>query len=148
MANFFQGTYFDKPFFSNPFFHGDYFKQPFFTGIGGGTPGTGNPVVPTVISSEINPKNAKRIIVTFDQEMRKKGDLRQKIFIVIDGGAPLIPSSISFSHDYMSLVFATGFTKGTVVSWKYDDSDPAIILESKSGVKADNQTYAVTNGLV
>jgi len=147
MANFFQGAYFDKPFFNNSFFKGDYFKAPFFTGIGGGS-GSTHPAVPKVLSSEINPKNAKRIIVTFDQEMQKKGDLRQKIFIVIDGGAPLIPSSISFSHDFMSLVFASGFTKGTVISWKYDDSDPTIVLESKSGTKADNQTYGVTNGLV
>ena len=148
MANFFSKPYFDQPFFSNPFFHGDYFKLPFFSGIGGGTPPTGNPAVPKVLSSIIHANNDKRILVTFDQEMQSKGDIKQSMWIVIDGQAPVLPTAVIFSHDYMTLSFASEFKAGTVISWKYDDSDAGIILESKSGIKADNQTYAVQNDLV
>ena len=150
MSKFFEGAYFDKPFYSvNQFFHEAYFvTNPFFTGIGGGTPPTGNPVVPKVLSSVIQSTNDKRILVTFDQEMRAKGDIKTKMWIVIDGASPVLPSVVTFSHDYMTLSFPSEFKAGTVISWKYDDSDPTIVLESTSGVKADNQTYAVTNNLV
>ena len=146
MANFFSKPYFDKPFFNSPFFKGAYFHLPFFTGIGGGTT-TPTPTPATVKSSKIYANNDKRIMVEFDQEMQGVGDLRQKIFIKIDGGAPVIPSSLSFNGDFMSLVFATGFTAGQSVTWSYDDSDPTIKLETKHHVLMDNQTYAVTNDL-
>ena len=149
MGKFFEGAYFDKPFFSfNQFFHGEYFvTNKFFNGLGSGTGGT-TPAVPTVVSSIIHANNDKRILVTWNQEMRAKGDIKQKMWIVIDGGAPVLPTAVIFSHDYMTLSFASEFKTGTVISWKYDDSDAAIVLESTSGVKADNQTYAVTNNLV
>ena len=151
MSNFFSKPYFDKPFFSNSFFHGDYFKLPFFTGIGGGTPPTGNPTVPVVVSSIIHANNDKRILVTWNQEMQASGsdkdNLKQKIWIIIDGGAPVLPTAVIFSHDYMTLSFASEFKTGTTISWKYDDGDANIILESKAGIKADNQTYAVQNDL-
>jgi len=147
MSNFFKGSYFDKPFFSNTFFHGDYFKLPFFNGIGGGTPTQPVPVVPKVLSSVISANNDKRIVVTFDQEMQSQGDIKQAIWIVIDGKPPVLPTVVTFSHDYMSLSFPSEFKAGTTVTWKYDDSDAGIVLESTSGVKADNQTYAVQNDL-
>jgi len=148
MSNFFKGSYFDKPFFSfNQFFHGEYFvTNKFFTGIGSGTGGT-TPAVPTVVSSIIHANNDKRILVTWNQEMQAKGDIKQKIWIVIDGSAPVLPTAVIFSHDYMTLSFASEFKTGTVISWKYDDTDASIVLESKDGVKADNQTYGVQNDL-
>ena len=80
--SFFQGSYFDKPFFASPFFKGDYFHLPFFTGIGGGTQVT-TPAQAIVKSSTISANNPKRIVVEFDQEMQKVGDLRFKINIII-----------------------------------------------------------------
>jgi len=148
MSNFFKQSYFDKPFYSSKFFHLDYFtKNPFFNGIGGGTPTQPVPVVPVVVSSIIHANNDKRILVTWDQEMQAKGDIKQQIWIVIDGGAPVLPTAVIFSHDYMTLSFASEFKTGTTISWKYDDGDANIILESKAGIKADNQTYAVQNDL-
>jgi len=148
MSNFFKGSYFDKPFFNNKFFKGDYFvHNAFFNGIGGGTTPQPVPVVPKVLSSVISANNDKRIVVTFDQEMQSKGDIKQAIWIVIDGKPPVLPTVVTFSHDYMSLSFPSEFKAGTTVTWKYDDSDAGIVLESTSGVKADNQTYGVQNDL-
>jgi len=148
MSNFFAQSYFDKPFYSSKFFHLDYFtKNPFFNGIGGGTPTQPVPAVPVVVSSIIHANNDKRILVTWDQEMQAKGDIKQKIWIVIDGGAPVLPTAVIFSHDYMTLSFASEFKTGTTITWKYDDSDANIILESKAGIKADNQTYPTQNDL-
>ena len=149
MSKYFQHPFFNNPFFNQPFFKdNDFFKEPFFTGIGGITPPVTNPVVPKVLTSTIAAKNSKRIIVEFDQEMRGKGDIRQALEIIVDGGAPLVASSVSFSHHFMSLVFSSGFAAGQVISWKYDDTQAGLDLESTAGVKADNQTYAVTNNLV
>jgi len=145
MAKFFDGVYFDKPFYDNPFFHGDYFHKPFFSGIGSGSGTT--PTQPLVEGSVIDNKNPKRIIVQFDQEMRKVGELKHKISAVVDGGTLHNPTTISFNHNTMNLTFAAPFVKGTTITWAYDDSDPVIILESKLGVEADNQTYAVVNNL-
>ena len=133
----FEQEYFNKPFFNNKFF-----SLPFFHGIG-----NHNYEVPGVLSSEILSNNDERIIVTFDQEMEAIGDIRQSIWIIIDGAAPVIPLVVTFSGNYMAIVFPSEFTKGEVVTWKYDDSIPTIKLQSKAKVEADNQTYSVTNDL-
>ena len=147
MAKFFEGAYFDKPFYDNPFFHGDYYHKPFFSGIGSGSGGGTVPSVPVVEGSVVDNANTKRIIVQFDQEMRKVGDLKHKISAVVDGGTLHNPVTISFNHNTMNLTFASAFVTGTVITWAYDDSDPVITLESKLGIEADNQTYSVTNNI-
>ena len=149
MSKYFQHPFFNNPFFNQPFFKdNDFFKEPFFTGIGGSGVIPTVPAVPKVNTSTIFGNNPKRFIVEFDQEMRAKGDIKTKIFIIIDGGQPLLPSGVTFTHHDMICTFLSEFKAGQVVSWSYDDTDPAVVLESVHGVKADNQTYAVTNNLV
>jgi len=148
MSKFFENPFFNNDFFNKPFFKdNDFFKEPFFTGLGGSGVIPTNPTVPVVKTSIIYANNPKRFIVEFDQEMRAKGEIKQKIFIVIDGGAPLIPTAVSFTHHDMICTFLSEFKAGQVVTWSYDDTDPTIVLESVHGVKADNQTYAVDNKL-
>ena len=146
MANFFSKPYFDQPFFDKPFFHGDYFHLPFFSGIGGGAGGT-QPTQPVVVSSIIKATNPKKIVVLFDQEMQKIGDVKHKISAVVDGSGLVNPTTVSFNHNTMNLTFAVAFVTGTSITWAYDDSDPVITLESKDGIEADNQTYGVTNNV-
>ena len=148
MSTFFAKPYFDKPFYDNEYFHGDYFHVPFFSGIGSGTGGGTVPSVPVVEGSVVDNANPKRIIVQFDQEMRKIGDLKHKISAVVDGGTLHNPVTVSFNHNTMNLNFASAFVTGTSITWAYDDSDPVITLESKLGIEADNQTYGVVNNLV
>ena len=101
--------------------------------------------VPAVVTSIIYPNNDKRFIVIFDQDMQMKGDLKQKIFIVIDGQAPVLPSSVSVKGKDLICVFLHEFTSTNVVTWSFDAGDPGISLESTAGVQVATTSHAIDN---
>jgi len=113
-----------------------------------GSGSSGHPVVrPQVLSSEISVGHETRILVKWDTAMHGTIDVRFGISITIDGAAPIIPSNVSFSGDYMSLAIVSPIMAGQVVTWSYDTSNATEKLESVAGVEAENGTHSVNNML-
>ena len=109
------------------------------------------PVVPRVIISIVDDLQKDGILVHWDREMKMTCDAVAQISVIVDGGAPIQPSSITFhptDKTVMGLVMPTIFTAGQVITWAYDDTGGCDIQQiAAPNTEADNQTYGVSNNL-
>ena len=109
------------------------------------------PTVPKVSASYISDTARDGIYVLWDRPMSMTCDAKDQINIIIDGSAPVHPTSIVFNTDQreMGLLMPTPFIMGQVVTWAYDDQGACDLQEvDPPNTEADNQTYGVANRIV
>jgi surface protein len=115
------------------------------------TAGGALPLIPKVTHSIVTPHQPDGILVQWDRPMAMSCDIKDQINVIIDGAAPVHPTSVAFHHtdkSKMGLVMATPFLAGQTISWAYDDRGPCDLQEiAAPHTEADNQTYGVTDQL-
>ena len=109
------------------------------------------PLVPRVIISIVDDNQKDGILVHWDREMKMTCDAVAQISVIVDGGAPVQPTSIEFhptDKTIMGLIMAAPFTVGQVITWAYDDTGGCDIQQiAVPNTEADNQTYGVNNNI-
>ena len=89
------------------------------------------------------------ITVTFDREMTMNCDAKDKIGVIVDGGAPVNPIVLTFhptDKAILGMQMQTPFAFGQVITWAYNDTGPCFLQEyAAPNTGLENQTFGVSN---
>ena len=100
---------------------------------------------PKIISSEIYPNNAHRIVVMWDREMHGDPDIHMNMSIIKNGGAALLPKAVVFAAKAMMMTLNVPAKSSDTYEWAFNDTDPGAILADKDGNSADTAHHSVDN---
>jgi len=106
------------------------------------------PLVPAVRQSVAHSHQTDGIQVTWDRDMVLTGDVTSQINVIINGGAPITPSSVEFHPHHpsvMAIVLPLLLAHGDVITWAYTSGAFKIQELASPNTEADNQTYGVRN---
>ena len=104
--------------------------------------------IPQVTGSVISPIQASKIFVKWDRPMEMTCDIKDQIHVVINSGAPALPTGIVFNGDNteMGIVMAANFQTGDAVDWSYDPAGTCDLIQTAfPNTEADGISHVVVN---